>query len=89
MTKIAREATKLKDSTKKLINHVEVNVEASIGEACLKISELQDLTEGSIVTIDRQINESVDLKVNGQIIGRGEIVAVDEKFAIRMTKIGD
>lgn len=85
--------TKVKDDiiedTKKLIDHVEVEVEASLGCTQLKISELNNLNEGSTIIIDRQINEAIDLKVNGQIIGRGEIVAIDDKFAIRMTAISD
>ena len=73
----------------KLIDHVEVEVEAILGEARLTVAALNRLAAGDILPIDRKISEAADIRVNGRVIARGEIVTVDDKFAVRVTEIGD
>lgn len=71
-----------------LINHVEIEVEALLGEAIMTVAELNTLAEGDVVRLNGQINEPVSIRVNGRIIGRGEIVTVNDRFAVRVTQIG-
>ncbi|OCC22929.1 hypothetical protein MB02_14275 [Croceicoccus estronivorus] len=73
----------------KLIDHVEVEVEVMLGEARLTVAALNRLATGDVLPIDRTIAEAADIRVNGRIIARGEIVTVDDKFAVRVTEIGD
>lgn len=72
-----------------LIDHVEIDVEALLGKATLTVAELNALSEGDVITLDRQVNEPVSIGVNGRIIGRGEIVTVNDCFAVRLTQVGD
>ena len=46
-----------------------------------------DLVPGSVVTLDKKAEEPVDLRVNGTLIARGEVVLVDEVYGIRLTQI--
>lgn len=74
-------------ASERIIDHVEVQVEALLGGARLKIENIRTLATGDIVPIDRQVNEAVDLRVNGHVVARGEIVTIDDKFAVRITQV--
>lgn len=76
------------EASQRIIDHVEVQIEAMLGDARLTISELKQLAAGDTLPIDRQINEAVDLRVNGHVVARGEIVTIDDKFAVRITQVG-
>ena len=76
------------EPSKRIIDHVEVQIEALLGDARLTVAELKQLSAGDTLPIDRQINEAVDLRVNGHVVARGEIVTIDDKFAVRITQVG-
>lgn len=71
-----------------LLDHVQVECEALLGTGQLTIGELGKLKKGDAVTLDRSPSDPVDIRVNGKTIARGEIVTVDDRFAIRLTQIG-
>lgn len=71
----------------KLLSDVEVTVEARLGEATLTISDLTALKSGSVLTLNRSLADHADLYLNGKMVARGEIVAVDKSFGIRITEI--
>lgn len=73
----------------RLIDHVEVELEVLLGSARLSVGELNRLAGGDVLPVDRTISEAVDIRVNGQVIARGEIVTVDDRFAVRVTEIRD
>ncbi|MDD3799215.1 MAG: FliM/FliN family flagellar motor switch protein, partial [Novosphingobium sp.] len=58
----------------RLIDHVEIEVEVMLGEARLTVAELNRLAAGDILPVDRSIGEAADIRVNGRVIARGEIV---------------
>ena len=49
--------------------------------------ELLALSESSVIELDRQANELLDVFVNGTLIGRGEVVTVGDRFGVRMTEL--
>jgi flagellar motor switch protein FliN len=51
------------------------------------VRSLLDLEPGAIVELDRMAGSPVDLLVNGRLIARGEVVVIDEEFALRVTEI--
>jgi flagellar motor switch protein FliN/FliY len=81
------ETTKSTDPVE-LVDHVQVDCEALLGSGEMTIGQLSKLTKGDVVTLDRSPSDPVDIRVNGKTIARGEIVTVDERFAIRLTEIG-
>src|SRR5690606_2543664 len=64
---------------------LEVTVE--LGRTQLKVKEILDLKVGTVVELDRLAGEPVDLRVNGRLVGKGEVVVVDDNFAIKITQI--
>ena len=71
-----------------LIEHVEVEVEVLLGEARITVAELSALAIGDVLPVDRSIADAADIRVNGRLIARGEIVTVGDRFAVRVTEIG-
>lgn len=66
---------------------VPVEVAVEIGRTTMTIRETLAIVPGSIVSLDRMAGEPVDLLVNGRRIARGEVVAVDEEFGLRVTEV--
>ena len=71
----------------RLIENVGVELEAFLGSAGMTVAELTALTPGAVVSLDAQLNAAVELKLNGVAVARGELVAVGEKFGVRLTEI--
>jgi flagellar motor switch protein FliN len=71
----------------KLIENVSVSLEAYLGEARLTVAELTALTESSVVPLDASLSQAVELRLNGVPVGRGELVAVGDCFAVRLLEI--
>ncbi len=78
-----------KDLSKLLerIMDIPLNVEVVVGSTVIQIKELLNFGPGSVLELDRETTEPVDIKVNGKLIARGELVVVGEKFGIRITEI--
>jgi flagellar motor switch protein FliN/FliY len=70
-----------------LLRDVSMDVTAQIGSTRMTISELLGLSEGAVVELDRAAGAPADLLVNGHLIARGEVVVIDENFALRITEI--
>ena len=69
------------------LRSVSVEVAVEIGRTHMTLGEALALAPGSIVTLDRSTDQPVDLLVNGRPIARGEVIAVDEEFGLRVTEI--
>lgn len=72
-----------------IFKNVRVSLQAKLGEVSLSVDELLKLRNGSVVTLDRQMSDLVDLRLNDALIGRGEIVAVGDNFGLRIVEIAD
>lgn len=70
-----------------VIDAVQVILEAVIGSASLTVAELTKLKAGDALPLDAQLNSEVDLRLNGKTIARGELVAVGDNFAVRLTEL--
>ena len=68
---------------------VSVTVTAELGRVTLSISDVLKLGIGSVLELDRAVSEPVDLMVQGVRLARGEVVVVDDRFAIRIKEIAD
>jgi flagellar motor switch protein FliN/FliY len=55
----------------------------------MTIEELMELKAGSALAFDRKLNEPIDIFLNGALVARGEIVAVDDHFGVRIVEIAD
>lgn len=64
-----------------------VKVSVELGRSTISLKEIFELTEGSIIELDRLVGEPLDLVVNGQIVAKGEVVAIDNNFGLRIKSI--
>jgi|UniRef100_UPI0035CA27AE flagellar motor switch protein FliN/FliY len=71
----------------RLLQDVDVKLTVEIGSTSLTLRELLALGETSVIELDRQANELLDVLVNGTLIGRGEVVMVGDQFGVRMTEL--
>jgi len=72
-----------------LIKDVEIPVSVEIGRTELAVRQILDLEKGSIVILEKESEEPMDIRVNGKLLARGEIVVVKDNFGIRITEIID
>jgi flagellar motor switch protein FliN len=70
-----------------MVIDVPVELAVEIGRTTMTIGQTLALAPGSVVVLDRMAGEPVDLLVNGQRIARGEVVAIDEEFGLRITEV--
>jgi len=62
-------------------------VEVVVGSTTLTLGEILNLGPGSVVELNNMIDEPVDIKVNGKLVAKGEIVVVEDKFGVKITDI--
>jgi flagellar motor switch protein FliN/FliY len=81
-----------KSSTGKSLDHlnrVRLDAEAVLGRADFSVEDMLKLDVGSVITLDRLVSDPVDLIVQNVRVARGEVVVVNDQFAIRITEITD
>ena len=70
-----------------LLRNIPVTITVQVGRTSLPIKSLMQLTQGSVVELDRLAGEALDLLVNNTLVAQGEIVLVNERYGIRLTQI--
>ena len=70
-----------------LLADIPLRLSVEVGSTSLKLAELLDLSEGSVVELDRQANELLDILVNGTLVAKGEVVTVGNRFGIRVVEV--
>lgn len=70
-----------------VILDVPVTLSLEVGRTRLPIRSLLQLSQGSVVELDRAAGEPLDVFVNGTLVAHGEVVVVNEKFGIRLTDV--
>jgi flagellar motor switch protein FliN/FliY len=71
----------------KMLADIPLRLSVEVGSTSLKLSGLLDLAEGSVVELDRQANELLDILVNGTLVAKGEVVTVNGRFGIRVVDV--
>lgn len=71
------------------INDVEMSLTVEIGRTRMPIREVLGLEPGHVVELDRSAGAPADVLLNGRLIAHGEVVVVDQDYAVRITKILD
>ena len=66
---------------------VPIDISVEIGRTKMTIGELLSLSKGSIVELKRTAGEAVDIYVNGKLLGKGEVIVVNERLGVRVVKI--
>ncbi|BDZ74579.1 MULTISPECIES: flagellar motor switch protein FliN [Methylophaga] len=70
-----------------MVMDIPVTISMEIGRTRISIRNLLQLSQGSVVELDRLAGEPMDVLVNDTLIAHGEVVVVNDKFGIRLTDI--
>ncbi len=76
-----------KDRNLQLILDIPLKVTVELGRTKMPVSELLNLTQGSVIELSKLAGEPMEVLVNDKLIARGEAVVVNEKFGVRLTDI--
>lgn len=71
----------------KLLMGVPLEISVEIGTAKRKVKDILEFQQGTIIELERQAGAPVDVVVNGNLIARGDVVVIDDNFAVRITEI--
>ena len=66
---------------------VQLSIIVEVGRTQMLISDLLELAEQSIIELDSMVGQPLDIRANNLLVARGEVIVVNEKFAVRITDI--
>ena len=69
------------------LSEVEVEVSVELGRHTLTLDQALHLGEHSQIELDKMVGEPVEVKLNGKLFARGEVVTVKENFGVRLTEV--
>jgi flagellar motor switch protein FliN/FliY len=70
-----------------LVLEIPVTLSMEIGRTRMRIADLLELSSGSVVDLQKMVDEPLDVLVNGTLVAHGEAVVMDGKFGIRLTDV--
>jgi flagellar motor switch protein FliN len=70
-----------------MLMEVELVVKVRFGGRRMLLKDILDLCAGSVVELDQEVQEPVDLLLDGKLIARGEVVVVDGNYGLRITEV--
>lgn len=71
----------------KLVMDVELTMSLRFGQRQMPLRDVLELASGSVIELDRQVNDPVELLLDGKVIARGEAVIVDGNYGLRVTEV--
>jgi flagellar motor switch protein FliN len=84
---VSKASTSARSRTMSLLLDVDLPVSISFGKTHLAMRDVIKLTTGSIVELNRGVNEPVEVLVNGSLVARGEVVVVEGNYGVRILEI--
>jgi flagellar motor switch protein FliN/FliY len=83
----ASAASSVSDRNLNLILDIPLKVTVELGRTKMPVSDLLNLTQGSVIELSKLAGEPMEVYVNDKLIARGEAVVVNEKFGVRLTDV--
>lgn len=71
------------------LRKIPVRLTLEVGGADISLADLVNIENGSVVELDKLAGEPLDIKVNGTVIGRGEVVVSGENYGLRVVELND
>ncbi|MGR2681267.1 MULTISPECIES: flagellar motor switch protein FliN [Chromobacterium] len=71
------------------LRKIPVRLTLEVGGADISLADLVNIENGSVVELDKLAGEPLDIKVNGTVIGRGEVVVAGENYGLRVVELND
>lgn len=70
-----------------LLKDVPLVVQAELGRTKMLVKEILKLGVGSVIELEKEAGEAVDILINNKLIARGEVVEIEGNFGVRITEI--
>lgn len=70
-----------------VFSEVRISLRARLGEVELSIQDLLALKSGAVLKLDAAMTDLIELRLNDTVVARGEIVAVDDNFGVRIVEV--
>lgn len=81
------EGLKQEENPLSFLHDVSLLLTLEMGQAEMAVRDLIKLKAGSVITLDKDSGESFDLRANGRLVARGEVVVVNDKYGVRITGV--
>ncbi|QEQ98310.1 flagellar motor switch protein FliN [Neptunomonas concharum] len=81
------ESVPVNDPKLDVILDIPVTLSMEVGNTDISIRNLLQLSQGSVVELDRVAGEPLDVMINGTLIAHGEVVVVNDRYGIRLTDV--
>ena len=79
----------LPSAQRDLVMDIPVSLSVELGQTQLEVRDVLNLAAGSVVELNRPQEEPVDIRINGRLIARGEIVLVKNNLAVKITELAN
>jgi flagellar motor switch protein FliN/FliY len=73
----------------RVLHDVPVTLEVVLGEVVTDVRTLFESKVGSLLTLDRPLAEPVEVRLNRHVVARGELVAVGDRYGVRITEVAE
>jgi flagellar motor switch protein FliN/FliY len=83
----AADARAALDMSTNPLHHIKTQLQVCLGDVTLTVGELLNARENEVLVLDRLVDQPVDLLLEGRVVARGQLIAVDEQFAVRITEL--
>jgi flagellar motor switch protein FliN/FliY len=64
-----------------------LTVSIELGRVRMRLEDVLQVTKGSVLELDKRADEPVDIVVNDQVVARGDVVVLNDKFAVRICQV--
>jgi flagellar motor switch protein FliN len=75
------------DQNLDLLSGVNIRISVEVGSTAMRLADLLNVAEGSVIELDRAAGDLLDLFANGTLIAKGEIVSVEGRYGIRVVEV--
>jgi flagellar motor switch protein FliN/FliY len=69
--------------------HIPVKVTLEVASTELPLGDLMQLQEGAVIKLDKQSGEALDIRVNGKLMAKGEVVVINGNYGLRIISLHD
>ena len=83
------QAETLPAAARSLVMDIPVSLSVELGQTQLEVREVLALAAGSVIELHKLQEEPVDIRINGRLIARGEIVLVKNNLAVKITELAN
>lgn len=70
-----------------LLVDIDINLSIELGSKKMLIKDILKLTKNSMIELDKAAGDPLDIRANGHLIARGEVVVINDKYGIRITEV--